>query len=82
LKTTIEIPDSLFRRANSAAAERGIPLADLVAEALAEKLSPGAVVDKPWMRTFGELRHLHEETNRINDSLESEFEDTEPEDIR
>ena len=38
MKTTIEIPDALFRRAKSAAAERGIPLRALVSEALADKL--------------------------------------------
>ena len=38
MKTTLEIPDPLFRRAKSAAAERGIPLRALVTEALAEKL--------------------------------------------
>jgi hypothetical protein len=39
LKTTIEIPDALFRRAKSAAAERGVPLRALVSEALADKLA-------------------------------------------
>jgi hypothetical protein len=38
MKTTLEIPDALFRQAKSAAAEQGIPLRALVSEALAEKL--------------------------------------------
>src|ERR1017187_5434506 len=38
MKTTLEIPDDLFRRAKSAAAEQGIPLRELVSEALAEEL--------------------------------------------
>jgi hypothetical protein len=38
MKTTLEIPDSIFRRAKSAAAERGIPFRTLVSEALADKL--------------------------------------------
>ena len=33
MKTTLEIPDFLFRRAKSAAAQRGIPLRQLVTEA-------------------------------------------------
>ena len=41
MKTTIEIPDALFRRAKSAAAERGVPLRELVSEALADKLAVG-----------------------------------------
>jgi hypothetical protein len=38
MKTTIEIPDSIFRRAKSVAAERGIPLRALITEALADRL--------------------------------------------
>ena len=30
MKTTLEIPDAIFRRAKSVAAERGIPLRELV----------------------------------------------------
>jgi hypothetical protein len=41
LKTTLEIPDALFRQAKAAAAEQGIPLRELISEALAEKLRPG-----------------------------------------
>lgn len=39
MKTTIEIPDPLFRRAKSRAAERGQTLKALVTEALQEKLA-------------------------------------------
>src|SRR5438046_8804990 len=38
MKTTLEIPDAIFRRAKSVAAERGIPLRALISEALADKL--------------------------------------------
>ena len=38
MKTTLEIPDGIFRRAKSVAAERGIPLRALISEALADKL--------------------------------------------
>jgi len=40
-KTTLEIPDAIFRRAKTVAAERGIPFRALVSEALADKLRPG-----------------------------------------
>jgi hypothetical protein len=39
MKTTLEIPDAIFRRAKSVAAERGIPLRELVTEAVKEKLA-------------------------------------------
>jgi predicted HicB family RNase H-like nuclease len=38
MKTTLEIPDAIFRRAKSKAAERGISLGQFVAEAVEDKL--------------------------------------------
>jgi hypothetical protein len=72
MRTTLEIPDALFRRAKSAAAEQGIPFCALVSEALAEKLRTGAREDKPWMKSFGKLRRLHKETARISRIIEAE----------
>jgi hypothetical protein len=82
MKTTLEIPDSLFRRAKSVAAERGIPLRELVTEALADKLRAPGTEDKPWLKTFGKLRGLHKETARINRIIQAEFGQIEPEDWR
>lgn len=82
MKTTLEIPTHLFRRAKSAAAERGIPFRELVSEALTEKLSGKVSSEKPWMAHFGALKDLREETARINKLIESEFEEIEPEDFR
>ena len=80
VKTTLEIPDALFRRAKSAAAEQGIPLRELVTLALAEKLGPKTPQEKPWMKAFGKLRSLRQETARINQVIEKEFGQIEPED--
>jgi len=80
MKTTLEIPDSIFRRAKSAAAQRGIPLRALISEALADKLRADDAGSKPWMTAFGKLRHLRKETARINRAIEEEFEQIEPED--
>ncbi|HXP83832.1 MAG TPA: hypothetical protein VN841_03895 [Bryobacteraceae bacterium] len=82
MKTTLEIPDPLFRRAKSAAAERGIPLRGLVSEALADKLRATGAEDKPWLKTFGKLRALRKETARISGIIEAEFGRIEPEDWR
>jgi hypothetical protein len=82
MKTTLEIPDQLFRRAKSAAAAKGIPLRELVTEALAEKLRDRGSGEKPWMNSFGRLRGLRSETARINAIIEAEFEQIEPEDWR
>lgn len=81
MKTTLEIPDSIFRRAKSVAAERGIPLRVFVTEAVQEKLDTARKsADKPWMTAFGKLKHLRKETARINRIIEEEFEQIEPED--
>ncbi len=81
MKTTLEIPDAIFRRAKSVAAERGIPLREFVTEAVREKLADrGKVTKKPWMAAFGKLRRLRKETARINRTIEEEFEQVEAED--
>ena len=82
MKTTVEIPDLLFRQAKAAAARRGVPLKQLLTEALRERLraSGAAAPEKPWMRAFGGLRDLHRESRRIERSIEAEFERIEEED--
>ena len=81
MKTTLEIPDAIFRRAKSAAANRGIPFREFVTEAVREKLVSGAkATETPWMAAFGKLRHLRKETARINRAIEEEFERVEAED--
>jgi hypothetical protein len=75
VKTTLEIPDFLFRRAKSAAAQRGIPLRQFVTEAVQEKLqAPSGAGEKPWMKHFGKLKHLHKETILVEKRIESTFE--------
>jgi hypothetical protein len=81
VKTTLEIPDPIFRRAKSVAAQRGIALRAFVTEAVQEKLDAGKTTkEKPWLALAGGLKHLHEETVRINKIIEDEFETIEPED--
>ena len=78
MKTTIEIPNPLFRKAESKAAERGQTLKELVAEALREKLAPKADTVPPgepeWMQGFGKLRRLRKETARIQARIDDTFE--------
>lgn len=81
MKTTLEIPDPIFRRAKSAAAQRGIPFREFVTEAVKAKLiAENKAAERPWMTAFGKLRHLRRETNRINRTIEEEFEQVEAED--
>jgi len=80
MKATIEVPDALFHRAKFAAAERGIPLRQLVIEALAEKVPVGMTARSAWMSSFGRLKSLRRESARINRVVNREFEEIEPED--
>jgi hypothetical protein len=78
MKTTLEIPDFLFRRAKSVAAERGIPLRQFVTEAVQEKLRTTSQ-DKPWMKHLGKLQHLRKERKQIQKRVEEAFEQIDPE---
>ena len=84
MKTTLEIPDAVFRRAKATAAERGQALREFVTEALQEKLSgrrrPSVLQQPPWMRGFGRLRRLHQETTRIQRVIDRDLGVIEPED--
>jgi hypothetical protein len=80
MKTTLEIPDAIFRRAKSVAAARGIPLRELVTEAVKDKLATEAKAgEKPWLKHLGKLKHLHKETIRINALIEEDSEKIDPE---
>lgn len=86
LKTTVEIPDALFRKAKATAAERGVSLKERFTEAVREHVQPGVTgsgkhhpSSPPWMAAFGGLRALHKETQRVNRILQQEFEQIEDE---
>jgi hypothetical protein len=75
MKTTLEIPDTIFRRAKSVAAQRGIPLREFVTEAVKDKLAAAAKAgEKPWVRLMGTMKHLRKETARIDQLIEEDSE--------
>ena len=78
MKTTLDIPDDLFRQAKASAALLGESLEDFVTAALRAHLeSQLTAPQKPgWRRVFGKARPEHvEEINRI---LDEELESIEP----
>jgi hypothetical protein len=80
MKTTLEIPDDIFRRAKSAAAQRGEPFREFVTQAVKDRLSAeNRSVKRPWLRLMGKLKHLHKETERINRLIEEDCEKIDPE---
>ena len=81
MKTTLEIPDPIFRKAKATASAMGIPLREYITQAVEEKLSLGKQrPDRPWLECAGELAHLHRETLQIQKIIDDEFEQIEPED--
>jgi plasmid stability protein len=82
VKTTLEIPDPLFRQLKISAAKQGKTIRAVVNEALTEKLnrSQHGQADLPaWRMAFGGLRRLRGETARINKEVAAEFSRVDPE---
>jgi len=83
VKTTLEIPDALFRKAKSTAAQRGQTLKQFVTEAVQEKLADKRNLNAgtpPWMELFGAGKQYAESIREIDREIEREFEQIEPED--
>jgi hypothetical protein len=75
MKTTLEIPDPIFRRAKAKAAEQQKSLREFVTEALSDKLNAKSQDNRgAKLKVGGALRHLRKETARINAIIEQEFE--------
>lgn len=80
MKTTLEIPDPVFRRAKARAAEEGIPFRQFVTDAVEERLGKKAASRREdLLKLGGGLRHLRAETKRIDALIEDEFEKIDPE---
>jgi enolase len=82
MKTALEIPDFVFKKAKAKAAEQGIPLRQFITEAVEAKLKLSTSESKPWMQVIGGLKHLKKENARIDKIIEEEFEQIEPVTLR
>ena len=73
MKTTLELPDTLFRRAKSRASQAGVSFKQFVTEALREKLNETAVrsAGEPrWRKHFGAMRGHSGELKRVDARIE------------
>ena len=78
MKTTLDLPDELFRQVKSTAASRGVLMKQFITEALTEKLAAGTLApeDKPWMKFAGCMAQdpeMKAELIRIEKIIEDEF---------
>ena len=83
VKTTLEIPDRLYRQLKVTAAQEGKTVRSYVNDALADKLrapAGGATAAPAWTRALGGLKHLRGETRRIDRAIKAEFSKINPED--
>jgi len=83
VKTTVEIPDPLYRRAKAMAASQGRSFRALLEEALQARIDHRGGEDRPWLKAFAGMDRdadFREEMQRIAQVIEGEFEQVEPED--
>lgn len=74
MKTTLEIPDEVFRQCKAAAALRGESLKDFVTESLRvhlEAKAAGKTAALGWQRVFGQA--LPEEVAEVDAIIDDEF---------
>lgn len=85
MKATIEISDSLLKQAKNLAASKGLSFEQLLTKTLREKVAVTnkTATDNPWMKlfgTFGQTPAAKAETQRIQKTIDKEFEQIDPED--
>ncbi len=85
MKTTVEIPDALFKEAKILAAVEGLSMKQLITESLQRRIAgvtSDAKIEPPWKQAFGAMRSYRKENRRIERIIEQQFERIEPEDRR
>lgn len=80
MKTTIELPDDLFREAKATAAKRGEPLKNFVREALEEKIHREASRVLPGQWPVPPMPMPAEERDAFDQFIEEAFEQIDDED--
>jgi hypothetical protein len=80
VKTTLEIPDALFREMKAAAALRGIKLRDFVTDAISGHLARMKRADSRWSLRLppppkvakSEIRRIHQLIQRESERIDAE----------
>lgn len=80
MKTTLEIPDELFKKAKARAALANISLKKFVCGALHEKINRPQSTKGGWRAVFGKARSS--DLKAVNKVIEREFARLDPEDWR
>jgi hypothetical protein len=83
MKTTLEIPNDLFRRTKAIAALRGESLKDFVTAALQSHLesqAPGDSSERGWRSVFGKARK--EDVEAVDAIVAAELDHVDPDEWR
>ncbi len=85
MKTTLDIPDDIFRKVKARAALRGVSLRQFVTEAVRDKVESesslgGCRTEPPWMRGFGALADLKQENRAVEKKITEACETVDAED--
>lgn len=78
MKTTLEVPDSVFRRAKARAAQSGQSLGTFVTAALEARLRSEQSGPKPWMAYAGIFKRDRSESRKIRQRIEEACEQIDP----
>ena len=79
MKTTLEIPDSIVRRAKSKAAKQGMSLRQFVTEALRDKLKQASIAGRrPWMKQIGKLSGVRNVSRQVDALIAEVFDQADP----
>ncbi|MDP0498822.1 MAG: hypothetical protein Q7P63_01870 [Verrucomicrobiota bacterium JB022] len=84
MKLTFEVPNDVAADVEAQAAARGQSVDAYLASVVQERVAAekSAQPEKPWMRFAGMFKDYPEDTRRINEAIEEEFERIHPEDWR
>ncbi len=75
MKTTIELPDALFRSAKAHAAQEGVSLRIFFERAVSSELHQKTrpEPDPAWRRSFGRLKDIKAATREVQQIVDREF---------
>lgn len=81
MRTSIDIPDELFRKAKVRAAEKGLTLKDLIVSGLSKEIEVSTENrEAVWGQFFGAFKDNPEVIDELDRVIEEEFGQIDPED--
>ena len=85
MKTTLEIPDALFRQVKARATMRGQSMKILIVDVLQASISKPETKEgmppKPaWRNVYGSLKHEADAVAKVQATIDSEFGKVDPDD--